>query len=123
MPEPAQGTGVRISNSYVVSGRKRIMIGKILALTITLLFTTQAYTQTIQGSGSSASGTTSGPAAGSATSMRSPQAGPLETKHQQKTVRDQSRSVRNNTDRGAHHQNYDDAATNSSSPSYAPPPR
>jgi hypothetical protein len=99
------------------------MIGKAVALVTALVFAAQAYAQTNQGTATSTPGVTSGPAAGSATSMRSPQAGPLETKHQQKVVRDQSKAVRSKTSSGAHRSNDETGATGSSSPSYAAPPR
>jgi hypothetical protein len=99
------------------------MIGKAMALVTTLVFATSAYAQTNQGTATSTPGVTSGPAAGSATSMRSPQAGPLETKHQRNVVRDQSKSVRHKTNNAARPSNDDAGATGSSSPSYAPPPR
>jgi hypothetical protein len=98
------------------------MIGKTIAV-VTLLFATQVYAQTNQGVPTPGPGVTSGPAAGSATSMRSPQAGPLETKHQRKAVRDQSQAVRNKTNRAAHNSNDETGATGSSSPTYAPSPR
>ena len=99
------------------------MIGKTIALVTTLVFTTQVYAQTSQGTATSTPGVTSGPAAGSATSMKSPQAGPLETKHQRKAVREQSQSVRSKTSHAARHSNDETGATGSSSPTYAPPPR
>jgi hypothetical protein len=95
------------------------MIGKAMALVTTLVFATSVYAQTNEGT----PGVTSGPAAGSATSMRSPQAGALETKHQRNVVRDQSKSVRNKTNSAARRSNDETGATGSSSPSYAPPPR
>jgi len=70
-----------------------------------------------------AQGMTSGPAAGSPTSMRSPQAGSLEAKHQRKAVREQSQSVRSKNRQTARHYNDKTGATGSSSPPYAPPPR
>ena len=99
------------------------MIGKAIALLMTLVFATPVYAQTNQGTAPSTPGVTSGPAAGSATSMRSPQAGALETKHQQKVVRDQSKSVRNKANSTARRSNDETGATGSSSPSYAPLPR
>jgi hypothetical protein len=99
------------------------MIGKTLALAATLLLSTQAYAQTNQGGTSPAQGVTSGPAAGSPTSMRSPQAGSLETKHQRTVVRHQSRSVRTKNNQAARQHNDESGATGSSSPSYAPTPR
>lgn len=100
------------------------MIGKMLALSAALLLATQAHAQTTQGGAGPAQGVTSGPAAGSPTSMRSPQAGPLETKHQRKAVANQSRSVRGKSHQAARSKHNDETgATGSSSPSYAAPPR
>jgi hypothetical protein len=99
------------------------MIGKTMALVTTLVFATSVYAQTNQGTATSTPGVTSGPAVGSATSMRSPQAGALETKHQRNVVRDQSKSVRNKTNSAARRSNDETGATGSSLPSYAPPPR
>jgi hypothetical protein len=99
------------------------MIGKSLALAGALLLTTQVYAQTNQNGPGPAQGTVSGPAAGSPTSMRSPQAGPLETQHQRKTVQQQSQSVRNKTHQATGHNNDETGATGSSSPRYAAPPR
>ena len=100
------------------------MIGRTLAIAAALLFSAQANAQTGQEGTNAAPGVTSGPAAGSPTSMRSPQAGALETKHQRKAVRDQSQSVRNKTkDQAVRHNNDETGATGSSSPTYAPPPR
>jgi hypothetical protein len=99
------------------------MIGKTLAVAATLLLSAQVHAQTNQGGANTAQGITSGPAAGSPTSMRSPQAGSLETKHQRKTVREQSQSVRNKSHQTARHYNDETGATGSSSPPYAPPPR
>ena len=53
--------------------------------------------------------------------MGSPQAGPLETKHQEQVIDPQSRSVRPNDTTGT--KGDDGGATGSSSPSYARPPR
>jgi hypothetical protein len=55
--------------------------------------------------------------------MRSPQAGPLETKHQRKGVGQQSQSVRNKTHQATGKNNDETGATGSSSPRYAPAPR
>ena len=97
------------------------MIGKTLALAAAVLFSTQVLAQTTQGTGSSARGVTSGPGAGSPTTMNSPQAGPLETKHQEQVIDQQSSSVR---PKGSTAQQSDDGgATASSTPSYASPPR
>jgi hypothetical protein len=97
------------------------MIGKTLALAAVVLFSTQVLAQTTQGSANPAQGVTSGPGAGSPTTMGSPQAGPLETKHQEQVIDPQSRSVRPNDTTGT--KSDDGGATGSSSPSYAPPPR
>jgi hypothetical protein len=100
------------------------MIGKMFVLAAALLISTQVNAQTSQGGASPAQGVTTGPAAGSPTSMRSPQAGPLETKHQRKAVRDQSQSVRSKAHQSTRSRNNDETgATGSSSPTYAPPPR
>jgi hypothetical protein len=99
------------------------MIGKTLAAAAALLFAAQVHAQTTQTNPSASPGTTSGPAAGSPTSMQSPQAGSLETKHQRKAVREQSRSVRGQSRQTARPHNDQTGATGSSSPSYAPPPK
>ena len=99
------------------------MIGKTLALAATLLLSTQVYAQTNQGGASPTQGVTSGPAAGSPTSMKSPQAGSLATKHQRNVVRHQSQSVGNKSGQAARQPNDESGATGSSSPSYAPTPR
>ena len=99
------------------------MSGKILALGAALLISTQVHAQTNQNSAGPAQGVTSGPAAGSPTSMGSPQAGPLETKHQRKAVHTQSQSVRNKAHQAGRTNNDETGATGSSSPRYASPPR
>ena len=99
------------------------MIGKMLAVAAALLLSTQVHAQTGQGSANPTRGTTSGPAAGSPASMRSPQAGPLETKHQRKAIREQSQAVRNKSHQTGRSHNDETGATGSSSPTYAPPPR
>lgn len=100
------------------------MIGKMLAVAAALLLSTQVYAQTSnQGGAGPAQGVTSGPAAGSPASMRSPQAGPLETKHQRSVVRNQSKSVRSKSHQAAYPHTDVTGATGSSSPSYASPPR
>jgi hypothetical protein len=99
------------------------MIGRTLAVAVAVLLSTQVQAQTNQNGPGPAQGVVSGPAAGSPTSMRSPQAGPLETKHQRKAVGLQSQSVRNKTHRSTGRNNDETGATGSSSPSYAPPPR
>ena len=100
------------------------MIGRTLAAAVAVLLSTQVQAQTNQNSPGPAQGVVSGPAAGSPTSMRSPQAGPLETKHQRNAVHDQSQSVRNKTHQAAGKNNNDETgATGSSSPRYAPAPR
>lgn len=96
------------------------MIGKTLvAIAAALLLSTQVHAQTNQGT---APGVTSGPAAGTPTHMNSPQAGPLETRHQRETVRDQSQSVRDKASQKANPmvapgKNDETGATGSSSPS------
>ena len=99
------------------------MSGRILALAAAMLLSTQVNAQTAASSPGNAPGVTSGPAAGSPTSMRSPQAGPLETKHQRKAVNQQSRSVRSKTHPTARNNNDETGATGSSTPTYASPPR
>jgi hypothetical protein len=99
------------------------MIGRALVVATALLISTQVSAQTGQGSTNPAQGVTSGPAAGSPTSMRSPQAGPLETKHQRSAIRDQSRSVRTKSHQSARHNNDETGATGSSTPPYTSPPR
>jgi hypothetical protein len=100
------------------------MIGKIFALSAALLLWTPVFAQTSQGGGGPSPGVTTGPAAGSPTSMGSPQAGPLETEHQRKAVRNQSQSVRSKVHKSARNPKNDETgATGSSSPSYASPPR
>jgi hypothetical protein len=63
------------------------VIGKTLAAAA-LLFAAQVHAETTEAN------PRSGPAADSPASMQSTQAGSLETKHQRKAVREQSRSVR-----------------------------
>jgi hypothetical protein len=63
------------------------MLGRALAAAGVLLLSTQVYAQTNQGGTGPAQGVTSGPAAGSPAGMRSPQAGPVATKHQRKVLR------------------------------------
>jgi hypothetical protein len=99
------------------------MIGKTLIVAAATLIATQAYAQTTQPNPIASQGVTSGPAAGAPTSMRSPQAGSLETKHQRKAIREQSQSVRDKRDISSHNKTDETGATGSSSPSYAPPPR
>jgi hypothetical protein len=99
------------------------MIGKALAVTAALLVSTQLHAQTNQPQTNAAQGVTSGPAAGTPTSMRSPQAGPLATKHQRQVIRRQSQSVRNNSHQGASDRNDQTGATGSSTPPYTSPPR
>jgi hypothetical protein len=99
------------------------MSGRILALATALLLSTQVHAQTNSNSLGTTPGVTSGPAAGSPASMRSPQAGPLETKDQRKVVHEQSQSVRNKVQPAARNNNDETGATGPSSPSYAPPPR
>jgi hypothetical protein len=99
------------------------MIGKVLLIAAALLVSTQLQAQTTQGGANPTQGVTSGPAAGSPTSMRSPQAGPLETKHQRGAIRDQSQSVRTKSHQSASHKNDETGATGSSTPPYTSPPR
>lgn len=99
------------------------MIGKALTVTAALLVSTQLHAQINQPNPNASLGVTSGPAAGTPTSMRSPQTGPLETKHQRKVVRSQSQSVRNHGHQAARSRNDETGATGSSTPPYASPPR
>jgi hypothetical protein len=99
------------------------MIGKTLAIAAAMLLSTQVYAQTNQGNTGPAQGVTSGPAAGSPSSMRSPQAGPLKTKHQRNVLRHQNRSGHNTSQQAVGQHNAETGATGSSSPTYAPPPR
>ena len=99
------------------------MIGRTLAVAVAVLLSTQVQAQTNQNGPGPAQGVVSGPAAGTPTSMRSPQAGPLETKHQRKAVGVQSRSVRNKTHETAGKNTDETGATGSSSPRYAPAPK
>jgi hypothetical protein len=94
------------------------MIGKTVAVAAAaLLLSAQVHAQTNQ---SSPQGVTSGPAAGTPTHMNSPQAGPLETKHQRDAVRDQSQSVRDKDNQRESGKNDETGATGSSSPSRGP---
>jgi len=93
------------------------MIGKTVVALAVLLWSTQIYAQTNQGS---APGVTSGPAAGTPTHMNSPQAGPLETQHQRDAVRDQSQSVRNKDNQMAPGKDADTGTAGSSSPGRPP---
>src|SRR5689334_12480064 len=104
------------------------MIGRTLAVAVAVILSAQVQAgqvqaQTNQNGPGPAQGVVSGRASGSPTSMRSPQAGSLETKHQRKAVSQQSQSVRNKTHRAAGTKNDETGATGSSSPGYAPPPR
>jgi hypothetical protein len=102
------------------------MIGKALTITAALLLSGQAFAQTNPAGANAAAGATSGPAAGSPATMRSPQAGPLATKHQRNVLR----RAHGATGAAAPasvprpgQRNDEREATGSSSPSYAPPPR
>ncbi len=99
------------------------MIGKALAITATLLLSTQVYAQTNTNSSNPAPGVTSGPAVGTPAGMRSPQAGPVATKHQRQVLRNRSRSVGNASQQAARRHNNETGVTGSSSPGYASPPR
>jgi len=99
------------------------MMGRTLAVAAALLLSTQVHAQTGQPNPNATQGVTSGPAAGSPTSMRSPQAGSLETKHQRKVLHTQSQSVRNKNHQAAGDRNDQTGATGSSTPPYAAPPR
>ena len=98
------------------------MIARTVALAGALLLSTQVYAQTTQNNAGPAQGTVSGPATGSPTSMRSPQAGALETQHHRKVIGQQSRSVRNKAHQVTRNNNDETGATGSSSPRYAAPP-
>jgi hypothetical protein len=98
------------------------MIGRTLAA-VAVLLSTQVQAQTSQNGPGPAQGIVSGPAAGSPTSMRSPQTGPLETKHQRTAVGQQSQSVRKKTHQATGKNDDETGATASSSPRYAPAPR
>lgn len=99
------------------------MMGRTLVVTAALLLSTQVYAQTGQPNPNASQGVTSGPAAGSPTSMRSPQAGSLETKHQRKVLRAQSQSVRSKKSQATGDRNDQTGATESSTPPYTAPPR
>jgi hypothetical protein len=99
------------------------MIGRRLAVAVAVLLSTQVQAQTNQNGPGPAQGVVSSPAAGSPTSMRSPQAGPLETKHQRKAVGLQSQSARGKTHQAAGKNHDETGATGSSSPRCAPVPR
>jgi Spy/CpxP family protein refolding chaperone len=94
--------------------RRKRVIGRRLAVAVAVLLSAQVQAQTNQNNPGPAQGVVSGPTAGSPTSMRSPQAGPLETKHQRKAVHDQSQSVRNKTHHAAGKNNDETGATGSS---------
>src|SRR5215510_8334639 len=90
------------------------MIGKtVIAIAAALLLSGQVQAQTNPGT---APGVTSGPAAGTPTHLKSPQAGPLETPHQRDTVRDQSQSVRDKANQNAPEKNDAGGMTGSTSP-------
>ena len=122
---PAPGTRMRMQlfaeQLLHQHSRSIRMIGKTLTLAAAALLSTQVLAQTTQDPGNAAQGVTSGPGAGSPTTMGSPQAGPSETKHQRQVVNPQSRSVRPQGSGRA--TNDDGGATGSSTPSYAAPPR
>jgi hypothetical protein len=90
---------------------------------LAVFLSTQVQAQTNQTGAGPAQGVVSGPAAGSPTSMGSPQAGPLETKHQRKAVGLQSQSVRKKPHQATGKNNDETGATASSSPRYAPAPK
>jgi hypothetical protein len=107
---------VPLGSRIVNRGRNRIIGKTLVAIAAALLLSTQVYAQTNQGT---APGITSGP--GTPTHMNSPEAGPLETRHQRETVRDQSQSVRDKAnqkaDQMAPRKNYETGATGSNPPS------
>jgi hypothetical protein len=118
MPARHITVGVRISNNAV--GRKR-MLSKALAIAATLLLSAQVYVQTNQaGSPGPAQGVTSGPAAGSLATMKSPQAGPLATKHQRNVLRHHGQSASSKSQASGGQRNDETSSTGSSSP---PTPR
>ncbi len=80
------------------------MIGKALVVTTALLLSTQAFAQTNANGSNGAPGVTSGPAVGAPAGMRSPQAGPVATKHQRQVLRHHGRSVGNNSQHPASQQ-------------------
>jgi hypothetical protein len=93
------------------------MIGKAFAIAAALLVSIQAYAQTNQSGTGAAQGVTSGPAAGSPATMRSPQAGPLATKHQRQVLRRHPGSQSGyNSHQAAGQQNGAAEASGSSSP-------
>ena len=92
-------------------------------MAVAVLLSTEVQAQTNRNGPGPAQGVVSGPAAGSPASMRSPQAGPLETKHQRKAVGLQSQSVRGKTHQATCKNNDVTGATGSRSPRYAPAPR
>jgi hypothetical protein len=106
------------------------MTAKTLAFAAVLLLSPPVFAQTGQGGAGPAQGVTSGPAAGSPASMRSPQAGPLATKHQRKVVRNLNDKGnlhdKGNLNKGhqtAARRSTESGATESSTPRYATPPR
>jgi hypothetical protein len=99
------------------------MIGRTLAVAVAVLLSTQTQAQTNQNGSGPAQGVVSGPAAGSPASMGSPQAGPLESKHQRKAIGLHSQSVRKKPHQTAGKNNDETGATSSSSPRYAPAPK
>lgn len=99
------------------------MIGKALAIAATLLLSTQVYAQNNANSSNPAPGVTSGPAVGTPAGMRSPQAGPVATKHQRQVLRRHNRPIGNTSQQAAKQRNDETGATGSSSPGYASPPR
>jgi len=100
------------------------MTAKTLAFAAVLLLSPPVFAQTGQGGAGPAQGVTSGPAAGSPASMRSPQAGALATKHQRKLVRNLNTKGNLNKDhQTAARRSTESGATESSTPRYATPPR
>jgi hypothetical protein len=96
------------------------MLSKALAIAAALLLSTQVYAQTNQAGGPGpAQGVTSGPAVGSPATMKSPQAGPVATKHQRNVLRHYDQSVSSKSGQ----RNDETSSTGSSSPPYTPPPR
>src|SRR5260370_4360330 len=77
--------------------RRKRMIGRTLAVAVAVLLSTQVQAQTNQNGPGPAQGVVSGPAAGTPTSMRSPQTRPPETKHQRHALHKQSPSARRKT--------------------------
>jgi hypothetical protein len=101
------------------------MNGKTLLIAATPLLSVPllASAQTNPGGAHAAQGVTSGPAVGSPAGMKSPQAGPVATKHQRQVLHDHDRSVPNNSGQAAAHHRNQTESVGSSSPTSAPATR